>query len=354
VRKPPRGLRAAISLVILAPVLAVATWQLRLALLDDPARGANAWGVGSRVLTAPEGGTEQAQEIRRRFAIAVREVPLRRLAVSEQHNAFNWTTIDRYRTAGGLATPGWLGVFLLGFLAAMVCADRETRRTVVLPSAMLLLALFTFYELVLLRLYLTAGAHGLMLSSFVRYTNTLMFPMLLVALSWFAPALHRAPGKRSAWSRGVALTGGLALAIFLEPPLLGPLVGPRPIQPFRHRVQEPADRVSAVVEPGARVFVYMPRDAKVGRRAGMLLHAMTPTTTTVRSSTERRVLEEAYEHDYLWLVGTTPEFESQFLEVFGAPPPRPGQLYRIERVDENEVRLRAVLVGLLVLPGTRG
>ncbi len=337
-----RAVAGGVALALLAPALAVGSWQLRIALSPETGRGANAWSTGGRVVASSDSDAERDAEVRQRFRIAFEQVPLRRLAVSERINAFNWSYFDQHRSQPGMATRGWLLAFFMATALAAVIADRRSRLTVVLPSAALLLAVFGVYELVLVRLYLTGGERGPLLSSFVRYTNTMLFPMFLVATAWFAPVL--AGARRRTWQAGL-LGLGLAALLYWEPPLVEPMLKPREPQPFRAAVRDPAARVAEVMAPGERVFVHLPPTRSTGRgRARMLGHALVPARATVHARISPESTAAALDHDYLWLLGPSPAMEHA-LRLRVGQEVGAGVLYRVEGEDP-ETRLRPVLENL--------
>jgi hypothetical protein len=347
-----RPLARAVAVLAIAPLLAIGSWQAYLATHDDPGDGRDAWGTGLRVIAESSGDASRADEIRARFASAWHQIPLRRIAASEDVNAFNWTHRARFSETGGLATGGWLAAFGFTFALAIVCARRRGRAAPVVASGVFLLGMFVFYEAVLLRLYLTAGEHGLLLSSFVRYTNTILFPMWGVAIAWFSPALGPTERRGRSPLESTLLTVGIGALLVFEPPLLTPLYEPRPAQPFRVHVREGAARVSELVGRDARLFVQIPKGALAGRRAAMLTHELTPTPTTVRSRSLAPNLEEAMGHDYFWLLGPSELFEKRFEHVVGLPAPKPGALYRIDR-SAGDPRLTRVLDGLPMVPASQ-
>jgi hypothetical protein len=325
-----RRTAALMCLVLLTPAVAVASWQLRLALLDSDEPPRSAWGIGSRALSRSDDAVSQEALVVRRFVEVFLEQPTSRSEASERFNAFNYTMMPEYRNGGRFSTLGWLVFYVFASGLAFLCArDRERKRAIALLT-LYLLAVFAVYGFVMLRVYVTDEGHGALLSSYLRYVNTALLPMVLLSLAWFLPATSfLRPEAQGSWHAPV-LTAVLVALFAMETPYFKPLYVARRHHDFR-RVTEPwTEQVAARIEAGRSLFVYLPQPGG-GLLSWILTYQLTPLPTAVRSGLpEEDPLREALAHDYVWIVETTPELDDKLRSASATTRLLSNFVYRVE------------------------
>jgi len=324
---------AALCFVLVTPLLAVGSWQVRLASLESDHPPRSVWGTGARVIGDTDYETGFEDLVVERFVEVFLGQPMSRSKESEELNAFRYPGPMNAKEGLRFSTLGWLLCFGAASCAAWACAQgRDQKRKIALMTATLLVV-FAAYATSLLRVYVTDGEYGTRLSSYVRYVNTALFPMLLISLAWFLPATtlrHFEP--RSRWCAPVLLAF-LSTLYAIETPNFKPLHTVRPMHPFRVWTQPMSDRIAKEVGAGHSLFVYVLPKYEASRLIRMaLVYQLTPVRATVRATIpDDQVLLEALEHDYIWIFSRTPELVDRFRSAFGSEPPQPGVVYRIDR-----------------------
>jgi hypothetical protein len=332
-----------LCLLMLAPLVAVGSWQLRLALLENDESPSSVWGIGARVMRQTEQATGYEEKVRERFLEVFLEQPMSRSKASSSLNAFSYAARSAYEDRFRLSTLGWLLFYLFTSCLALWCArDRRLKRAIASLTPYLI-AVCTFYALFLLRVYLMSGERGTQLSSYVRYMNTALLPMMLIAFAWFLPAtsLHRA-GERARW-RTPALVTLLAALYLIETPYLEPLYSVRPVYAFREPIEQMTETIVKEIGPGHSLFVYCgPEDLYCGSKhislfaKQILLYHLTPVSTTIeRSLPDHAAVYEALTYDYILILREAPKLEEPFLSAFGSSTPEPFVVYRIESRPEG-------------------
>ncbi len=206
-----------------------------------------------------------------------------------------------------------------------------------------IIGVFGVYTLVLLRVYATDEGHGTLLSSYVRYMNTVLLPMILLSLAWLLPAmsLHRRDA-RLRWRAPILLAALVALYA-VETPYFKPLYTPRPHLDFRRLTEPWTDHITAQIKPGRSLFVYVPRLYGPSARLA-LTYQLTPVPITLRSHLpDDEAVREALSHDYLWIFETTPDLEEKLPKTIGGAELEARAVYRVERGPGGEVVLVKVL-----------
>jgi hypothetical protein len=340
-----RRIAALLCLVVLTPAVGVGSWQLRVALLegDEPPR--SVWGIGSRMLSPEDHEVDQSTLVARRFLEVFLSQPMSRSEASESRNAFNYSYMvwSERRDRPRLSTLGWLGFYALASGLALLCLrGGELRRSISLVTPYLL-GIFGIYTLVLLRVYATDEGHGTLLSSYVRYMNTVLLPMILLSLAWFLPAMSSGrPGVRLRW-RAPILLAALAALYAVETPYFEPLYAPRPHLDFRRLTEPWTDHIAAQIKPGRSLFVYVPRQYGSSARWA-LTYQLTPVPITLRSQLpDDEAVREALSHDYLWIFETTPDLAEKLPKTVAGASPEARAVYRVEHRPGGEVVLVKVL-----------
>jgi hypothetical protein len=320
------------GLLLLVPLLAVASWQLRLASLEGPAPSVDVWSVPASLLSGTDEDVVDRAELRARMLEVFLAQPLARSAVDESFNESSYRLMDRYPPGPG--TAGWLGLSL-GFSALAWLAVRDRRvRIAIVTSAVFLLAVLAAYLVLLMDVYATDfGEVGSELPGYVRYVSTIVLPMVLLPLAMLLPVLSGGGSDAARDGRRLLVAFAVALALhLLGRPYLPPLLRAREQPPFA-RVSEPwTRRVLEATGRDGRIWVSYPH-AGGFMPVIVLRYQLAPLRASIQFVTaerlgRERLLGQIVQSDFVWLLRTGPALEAA-LAGFAPERLEPLALYRV-------------------------
>lgn len=336
-----RPVRAAASsagsmVVLVMPALVcLALWNWHLNAIGAPADLQAVGGIVSGFAessTALEPGT--GPEITRRFLEVFNEQQLANDGVSRQFNAFSYGIKDLFTEPFRLTTMGVFITYLIWWAALLTFVLRGVERRIwaivaggiAFTAAAYIGALYLSYRF-------ASGEYGLELSSYTRYVNTIVLPMLIVSLAPLLPA-YRPPGREVGWKiagRELKLRAMLATAACIglyvvETPYLRPLYEPNPEIGLRMQL-EPITESLANMAGRSRVWVYLPNDMPNLFVGELLQYLLAPAPAYVERDDRfferapNQVFSAWTDFGYVWLPSELPpEQGERFTEVTGFSP----------------------------------
>ncbi|MFK8052128.1 MAG: hypothetical protein AB8F65_04080 [Woeseiaceae bacterium] len=243
-------------------------------------------------------------------------------AVSAQYNAFSTDMADQYETATRLSTGGFYIAFTLFFGLLLTVLSRRRERLAWSLLATGLLATAISYSLMLYLSYQFAFAErGLILSSYIRYTHSIVLAMFLVSIAALSPATGLVAFKDRDSPKNARLGGSIAAVILLamfivETPYLRSFYQKNLEIP--QRAQNEALMTALSQSLGKRkLWVYFPNDQPNGFIGHLMQYQLTPTPTTIERSrtfvdhdedTLARILSE---YDVIWLLVSNPNLDQK-------------------------------------------
>jgi len=330
-------LAVAIRLLLLAtPFVAFSTWKGYVSRHDLTADVDVAGTSGGEVIGAlwregePYHGT-----VRRRFREVLWAQQVSRSEFTQKLNEFTYSVRDYYPKGIRLSAIGFV-LASLGLLGARAVAAKRRRRTLVWTSIFLPI-LFAAYAYLMLLLYIAVFPQGKaeQLSSYVRYINTAVLPVVMVAMACYLPL-----GRPFGWKSGRRHVGAAVIVLCLawiylvETPYLRQVYGARPVQPVRARVAELTAPVSSSVPAGARVYVIsLVRDN--GFMEVLLRYELSPIRTTFGSP---KAMRDFQGQDYVWVFS----LDEAEVSRLGGPFASGHRLYEVTD-SEGRLELRPVM-----------
>jgi hypothetical protein len=287
----------------------------------------------------------QQVELTRRFIDVVLHQQISKDETSAQFNAFSYPAMPVYTDRFRLTTASLLGLSLIALLLIW--------RTIVPPEKRLLWAISAgcvwltavAYIVVLYFGYrfVSATENGLILSSYVRYSHSMLLPVVLFCFAPLLPAFagrHTSPVRlnekivvgRHSLVFSIAL---LALLIF-EPPYLEPIYVTQ--QPPEFRLQTEATTSQLREEIGeSSLWVFFPNNFSNGLIGQILQYQLSPGRTHVEQDAavvfedQELLREELHKWEYAWFPASDPELDAALERLIGGPVTE--RLYRINVID---------------------
>jgi hypothetical protein len=318
--------------VLLAAPLAVASWQLRLAAAGGDMEARSVWGVGARVVGTADLGAERDVALGPRFIELLSALPMSRSPVTESYNAFSYPLLEEFAAERQLGVAGWLAFFALASSLAWWSARDPARRRLIRQLSIYLAGVFAAYLFAIYRVYDTAP-NGEAFSSFIRYVNTLLLPMLLISLAWFLPAPSGGPEAMERQRSGPALCVLLVALFAVEAPYAKPLVEAPPKHRFRQGVQPATRQIVGGLAAGSRLLVLGAPASRFER--WMLAYELTPLRVTLRVEDVTRIEDDGStgalaDHDFVWFLRAPRSLDPEVAAALGAEAPNPHVVYRVD------------------------
>ncbi|MBI5524572.1 MAG: hypothetical protein HY910_18245 [Desulfarculus sp.] len=214
----------ALVLLLAAPLTAGQTWKHRLLELDIGQSFQTQkidWPTARQAFSGQ--ATEKQKLIRQRFGEALLSQSLSNYRVEEERSLVHWLQqglgLPFKELVPGLGLMPWLGLvgllILAGFLRHHEAAQRRHMATVY--ALLLFFGAFYLVGLTLLYMFSFSEFEGPRLASFVRYVNTMLIPLALVAWGFALPERRGPAGDQvlAGWRRGLHGACLLAFALLL-------------------------------------------------------------------------------------------------------------------------------------------
>jgi hypothetical protein len=198
-------------------------------------------------------------------------------------------------------------------------------------TTVFLAAFFTAFAYLLLLLYIAVFPQhkAEQVASYIRYINTVVLPVVMVALAWYLPLGNRFGWRTDRRHVGVAVVAlCLACLYLVEKPYLKQISGPPSVPQIRQRVSNMTGRVTRSIPDDARVYVIsLVRDN--GFFEVLLRYQFSPVRTTFGMP---KSIREFRGQDYVWVFALDEKSLSRLGKMF-----TPG--YRLFEVYHSEGQL---------------
>ncbi len=329
-----RWLRAAafpsVTLVLCLSILFV--WNSnRDSLAVEAGEGEAASLLGSIVSGQSVLTDRQQQELTRRFVEVLMHQQISKDEVSAQYNAFSYPIMSAFTERFRLTTFSMLGFSLIAiFLAWYALLAKEIRlRWLVASLSTWLTGVVYIAGLYLGYRYASKSDYDLLLSSYVRYSHSMLLPIALFCFSPLLPLFEGAQakpvklGEKLFVEKRFFIFAILLLAMYVfESPYLRPLYSEQPPHEFRVQTEPITERMRELTG-NSPLWVFFPNDVENGVLGQMLQYQLSPgrvhvEETSVRLLTDPDSLrEELRNWEYIWVANKNPEFQPAIEALIG-------------------------------------
>lgn len=297
---------------------------------------------------------EQQAEISARFIDVVTRQQLSKGEVSTQFHAFNYTAVALYTDSFRLTTLSLL-LISLGFivLGYMRLADARIRHgwaacatTLWLGTVAYLVMLYVGY------VYISESDNGLILSSYIRYSHSLILPLVIVVLAVLFPVLGERPEpdlrpeKERTTSLAVAAAVTLLLGVF-ETPYLKFLYTTQRSPDIRFAIEPTTAGIRDTIGGGA-LQVFVDFNDPNGFLRHMMRYQLTPGWASVDFA-DAAFIEDTTRYfadrpsiDYLWIAAGDSELLAAATTASGNPDAR---VFRVNRDADGPMLIPVLLAG---------
>lgn len=273
--------------LVLLPLLAYGSWNLRNALVSPQSGAGVKSGVLESVWHLATGGALQdyQHEVLRRFGEVVVHQQQSRTAFSYEINEFSYDLRGHYPERWHLSALGWGLCFLALMLLRLLLTKDQGQRKELALWAVWLGGLLGLYLLMLLCLYLFVFSPegGLRLASYIRYVNIVLLPLIMVGLGVFFPLGRRGPEEGPPQGRRLTVAAlAVLLGLYLlETPYTRPLYTANTgLDSFRLALAPHLPGVRAALGGQDRLYVILTMESN-GILPVMLKYELSPVLTTV-------------------------------------------------------------------------
>ncbi|MGI9202725.1 MAG: hypothetical protein ACR2Q3_01875 [Woeseiaceae bacterium] len=329
-----RWLRAvafpAVTLVLCISILSV--WNLNRNALDVGDGAGEAASLMGSIVSGESVLTDaQQQELTRRFVEVLMHQQISKDIVSAQYNAFSYPIMGAFTERFRLTTFSLLGFSLIAiFLSWYVLLAKETRLAWLVASTSTWLAGVVYIGgLYLGYRYASKSDYDLLLSSYVRYSHSMLLPIALFCVSPLLPLFSGAQGQAVKLGENLFVerrfcffaVGLVALYIF-ESPYLRPLYVEQPPHDFRIQTEPVTDRMRELTG-NSTLWVFFPNDVENGALGQMLQYQLSPGRAHVEENSDRllndldALRKELRNWEYIWFANKNPEFQNAIESLLG-------------------------------------
>lgn len=289
----------------------------------------------------------QQQELTRRFIDVLMHQQISKDEISAQYNAFSYPIMGAFTERFRLTTFSLMGLSLIAiFLSWHGVISKDIRLSWVVASGSTWLAGAVYITgLYLGYRYASKSDYDLLLSSYVRYTHSMLLPIALFCFTPLLPLFRGAPtqpvklGENLFIERRFAIFAvGLVAIYLLEPPYLRPLYTEQPPHDFRIQTEPVTDRLR-VLTGDSPLWVFFPNEVENGVLGQMLQYQLSPGRVHVEESADRLIAnpvalrEELRNWEYIWFANKSPEFQSASEVLLGQIIG--DGIFRVDIVDDQ-------------------
>lgn len=304
----------------------------------------------------------QQEELTRRFVEVLMHQQISKDEVSAQYNAFSYPIMGAFNERFRLTTFSMLGFSLIAiFLAWYAVLANENRLTWLVAAASTWLTGVVYIAgLYLGYRYASRSDYDLLLSSYVRYSHSMLLPIALFCFSPLLPLFKgaQAPtvklGENWFVERRFCIFAVTLFAMYVfESPYLRPLYAEQPPHDFRVQTEPVTDRMRELTGDSP-LWVFFPNDVENGALGQMLQYQLSPGRVHVEEDSARLLTEtatlreELRNWDYIWFANKNPEFQNAIEKLLGQG--LGDGLFRINHADN---RLQFVEVENALRPAER-
>ena len=333
-RKTPRqSIAHAFSAVLLATVVLAPAFAGRVSwsINRDAAGVANdAQSMGNIVDGVARGkrilSDADSALVKTRFVDAFLHQQISKDAVSAQYNAYSYDMANVYTDNWRLSTAGFYGLFTAFFVVILALGRRDLRPAWTMAAGGLLATALCYSLMLYLSYQFAFGERGLILSSYVRYTHSIVLAMWLLMLAAVLPTIGvRQPNTTQsaapAYRGAIVMLAVLAAFCIVETPYL------KPLYEANRRISQ-RDQNAAVMTAVSetlrdrKLWVYFPNDMPNGMLGHIMQYQLTPTPTTIERARAFATMADAdiervlRKHDVIWLPVSNPQLDAAIARIF--------------------------------------
>jgi len=318
-------------------------WNLNRDSLEVGAGEGSAGEVVSH-LVAGESIFDESQQIEltRRFIEVVLHQQISKDETSAQFNAFSYPAMPVYTDRFRLTTASLLGLSLIALLLIWRTIVPPKKRSLwaIIAGCVWLTAVAYIVVLYFGYRFVSATENGLILSSYVRYSHSMLLPVILFCFAPLLPAFagrHTPPVRlnekiavgRHSLVFSIAL---LALLIF-EPPYLEPIYVTQQSPEFRLQTETATSQLREEIGESS-LWVFFPNNFSNGLIGQILQYQLSPGRTHVEQDAavvfedQELLREELHNWEYAWFPASDPELDAALERLIGGPVTE--RLYRID------------------------
>lgn len=341
--------RQAALLPVAAAILCVSilfVWSVNRSSIEPATNGTTTAGVFNR-LVAHESIFDAAQqaELTRRYVDVVFHQQISKDSISAKYNAFNYRLMPQYKKDFRLTTASMLSLSFISLLMLVLFVIPAANRHlwIIAAGGTLLTAVAYIAVLYLGYRYVSADTNGFKMSSYVRYAQSMLLPVVLLSFAPLLPAFASIDqwqlkiGSRLKIGRST-LVFALALAALyvFERPYLRPLYTPQLAPEFRTQFDPITSQLREKIGP-ARLWVFYPDTAANSFAGQILQYQLSPGRVYVEHDAEvllgdpGKLKSELKNWEYLWYVTGSPELDIAFQRLLGETPTE--RVYKIDSSD---------------------
>ncbi|MEL7298038.1 MAG: hypothetical protein AAGJ86_10275 [Pseudomonadota bacterium] len=276
---------------------------------------------GKRILSEADSALVET-----RFLDAFLNQQISKDAVSAQYNAYSYDMADAYTDRWRLSTAGFYGLFAVFFIIVLALGRRHLRPAWAIAAAGLLVTGLCYSLMLYLSYQFAFGERGLILSSYVRYTHSIVLAMWLLMLAAALPTIGALQPDTSrpakpAYRGAIVMLAGLAIFCVFETPYLKPLYETNRRIPQRDQNAALMTAISETLRD-RKLWVYFPNDMPNGMLGHIMQYQLTPTPTTIERARTFATLADAdiervlREHDVIWLPVSNPQLDAAIARIF--------------------------------------
>lgn len=366
-----------ISAWVIAPVGASSLWSWNRDLAGAPADVMSVGGILSGLLDDDASGVERAEprpregldgrhtpirlgheqraDVKTRFARVMFHQQIAKNRTSIEFHEFSEPVMGLYTDKLRLTTVSLLALFVVWQLVLnRWLLSGEGRWTWGITGAGLLATCLAYIFILYLSYQFAFGLHGLKIPSYIRYANTALLPLLIMALAPLLPATYpisrtQPPPEGRGHPRRLPLAFSLVLcALYLfETPYFAPFYRDHPRYPMREKAAASAEVIRKEVGDG-RLWVFYPWQDGNGFLGWLMKFQLTPVRTDIERDPSVLELEPGEllsllrQYDYVWFPVSHSRIDAMIATLPGADAK--GRLYRVV-TDGGLTRLQGVESG---------
>lgn len=294
---------------------------------------------------------EEQQEITRRFMEVLFKQQISKNELSSQFNAFSYPMMPLYTDRFRLTTFSFLALAAVALLVQFLYLFRRDRRLqwAVASGLTWLTAVAYIGVLFMGYRFIANDQNGFNLSSYIRYSHSMLLPLLIVLFAPMVPAFQPEDGTRIRFGdklavRRTSLIFAAAFGAFfvVETPYLKPVYTTQ--QPPDLRLQlEPMTLALRQQIGEAPLWVYFPNSMANGFIAQLLQFQLSPGRVTVEedfdalTNNPTAVRSELADFDYAWFIIQSPEIDAALESLVGGEIT--ARIFRIEK-DGGDIQLK--------------
>lgn len=324
------GISVLLGITLIAPsAAALKAWSMNRDAAQVPTETQSLGGVARGVVSGERAlSDDETALISERFKAVFLAQQISKDATSAQFNAFSIPIMDLFEDSFRLTTASAYLVFALYFLV-LIGYGRLGHEA--LPWALLGLGLIgtaVCYSATLYFSYLFAfGERGLILSSYVRYTHSIVLTLFLMVVATLVPATRLINSQirlRSIKVPGaaLALTALISWMMIFETPYLRNFYQPNPVLAQRVGAEKVLASISDALD-SEKLWVFFPVDQPNGFLGHLMQFQLAPTPTVIeRSATffeqsPEQVEAALSDFDILWFPVQDPALDEKISAALG-------------------------------------